>query len=195
MKLYVPGRRREPEVTPDAGADLTAQLAPATGKGRPTPRRNEAQGRRTGPPPPPPTTRKEAYKRMRANSSSAAAGQRDERALPVRDQGPRRALVRNIVDSRRNVGSVFLGVAVVLLVSLVAPPAVKGYATMLMLLFFVLLVVDSVLLGRRIRKIVDERFPDHPEKTGTLVFYGINRTTLPRRWRFPKAQVAPGAQI
>jgi len=49
----LPGRRTADETTPDPSADLTDQLVKSSGKGRPTPKRSEAQGRRPGPPPPP----------------------------------------------------------------------------------------------------------------------------------------------
>ncbi|GAA4308534.1 hypothetical protein GCM10023162_13260 [Klenkia terrae] len=76
MKLRLPGRRPA-ETAPDPAADLTAQLT-AAGKGRPTPKRSEAQGRRPGPPPPPPTTRKEAYKRMREQQAAGRGRAKSE---------------------------------------------------------------------------------------------------------------------
>ena len=94
MKLRLPGRRDRTEAAPDPAADLTAQLVRTSGKGRPTPKRNEAQGRRPGPPPPPPQTRKEAYKRMREQqaatrgASRAGAARGDDSYLPARDRGP-----------------------------------------------------------------------------------------------------------
>ncbi len=126
MKFRLPGRRSA-ETTPDPASDLTAQQLTAVGKGRPTPKRSEAQGRRQGPPPPPPTTRKEAYKRMReqqaANRGSAreAAARGDDSALPARDRGPEKRLVRDVVDSRRNAGSLFLVVAALVLVGYFIP--------------------------------------------------------------------------
>jgi hypothetical protein len=181
---------------------MTEQLVRAGGKGRPTPRRNEAQGRRPGPPPPPPTTRKEAYKRMREQQaarraetrSGAAAG--DDSYLPARDRGPVRKLVRDVVDSRRNVGSLFLAVAAVALVGTFAPSlAVKSYASFLLFGFFLLLIADSVVLGRKIRRTVSARFPDGDHRMKSLVWYGISRSTMVRRWRFPKAEVPLGAQL
>ncbi|WP_324277294.1 DUF3043 domain-containing protein [Blastococcus brunescens] len=165
------------------------------------PKRNEAQGRRAGPPPPPPTTRKEAYKRMRAQQASRRAETRqgaargDDAYLPARDRGPVRKLVRDVVDSRRNIGSFFLAIAGVALIGTVYPSiAVKSYATMLMIGFFLLLIVDSVVLGRKIKRTVLER---HPETTKTrgLVWYGVSRATMIRRWRFPKPDVPLGAQV
>jgi hypothetical protein len=94
VKLRLPGRRADAGTTTDPATDLSDQLVRAGGKGRPTPKRSEAQGRRQGPPPPPPTTRKEAYRRMRETQATnrgsvrAAAARGDESALPARDRGP-----------------------------------------------------------------------------------------------------------
>jgi cation transport ATPase len=202
VKLRLPGRRPASDTTPDADTDLRAQLATSLGKGRPTPKRSEAAGRRTGPVPPPPTTRKEAYKRMREQqaagrgSTREAAARGDESALPARDRGPRRRLVRDVVDARRNAGSFFLFVAALVLVGYFIPnPAVQGYTVYVWFAFFLVILADSLILGRRIKKIVTERFPDHPESMRTLIWYGISRATMIRRWRFPKPQVAQGADV
>ncbi len=204
VKLRLPGRRDRAETTDsassDASAELTEQLLKASGKGRPTPKRNEAQGRRTGPPPPPPTTRKEAYKRMRAQQALRRAEARqgaargDDSYLPARDRGPVRKLVRDIVDSRRNVGSLFLAIAGVALIGTVVPSiVVRSYASFLLFAFFLLLIVDSVVLGRRIKKKVGERFPD--ARTRGLTWYGVSRSTMIRRWRFPKPDVPLNADV
>jgi hypothetical protein len=206
VKLRLPGRRDSAETTTasgaDASTDLTEQLARAAGKGRPTPKRSEAQGRRAGPPPPPPTTRKEAYKRMRQTQASrrvesrAGAARGDDNYLPARDRGPVRKLVRDVVDSRRNVGSFFLVIAAVALVGTIAPsPAIKNYSTIVLLGFFLVMIVDSVVLSRRIKRKVAERFPNGDHKTRGLVWYGISRSTMIRRWRFPKPEVPLGADI
>jgi hypothetical protein len=203
VKLRLPGRRDRAETTGTTSTDAsTDQLVPASGKGRPTPKRSEAQGRRPGPPPPPPTTRKEAYKRMRAQQAAhrgdarRAAARGDDSYLPARDRGPVRKLVRDVVDSRRNVGSLFLAIAGVALVGALYPSlAVKAYSSYVLLGFFLLLVVDSVVLGRRIKGKVAERFPDGSQKTKGVVWYGITRSTMIRRWRFPKPDVAVGAEV
>jgi cation transport ATPase len=202
VKLRLPGRRRDAETTPDPASDLTAQQAATVGKGRPTPKRSEAQGRRSGPVPPPPTNRKEAYRRMREQQATGRGSQRealargDDSALPARDRGPVRRLVRDVVDTRRNIGSVFLFVAALIMVSLVIPsPAFKSYATIVWLVFFLAIIVDSFLLGRRISKAVNARFPEHDQRMRSLVWYGISRSTMVRRWRFPKPAVAPNAEV
>src|SRR4051812_37129839 len=104
----VVARRRTPEqpaVTqvadePGQPTDKAGTTA-ATGKGRPTPKRRDAEKRRTGPVAPPPTNRREAARRMRAETKERRTLARqalrtgDERYLPARDQGPERRLVRN----------------------------------------------------------------------------------------------------
>jgi hypothetical protein len=201
VKLRLPGRRSQSATTPDPSTDLSAQLADGVGKGRPTPKRAEAQGRRPGPPPPPPTTRKEAYKRSREQQAAARGSQRaaalagDESALPARDRGPARRLVRDVVDTRRNAGSYFLAVAGLVLIGYFIPsPAVQSYTVYVWFAFFLVIVADSFVLGRKIKRVLAERQPDHKEKTRTLVWYGISRATMVRRWRFPKARLSLGDQ-
>ena len=45
------------------------------------------------------------------------------------------------------------------------------------------------------RALVTERFPNNDQKMSSLVWYGISRSTMIRRWRFPKARVGLGADI
>jgi Protein of unknown function (DUF3043) len=204
VKLRLPGRRDRaaaPDATPATTSPDSGELR-GSGKGRPTPKRSEAQGRRTGPPPPPPTTRKEAYKRMRQQQAAGrgearlGAARGDDSYLPARDRGPVRKLVRDVVDSRRNVGSFFIAIAGVALVGTVVPNlAVRSYATFLLFGFFIVLIIDSFVLSRKINAKVAERFPDGKEKTRGAVWYGISRSTMIRRWRFPKPEVAPGADV
>ena len=203
MKLRLPGRRASAETTDatTSDAELTDQLVKASGKGRPTPKRTEAQGRRPGPPPPPPTTRKEAYKRMRQQSAARrsetrqGAARGDDAYLPARDRGPVRKLVRDVVDSRRNVGSFFLAIAGVALIGTIVPSlVVRNYASFLLFGFFLLLIVDSVVLGRKIKRRVADRFPEQ-QKTRGLIWYGVSRATMIRRWRFPKPEVPLGADV
>ena len=200
MKLRLPGRRNAADTTapaaPEDSSELTAQLVKSAGKGRPTPRRNEAQGRRPGPPPPPPTTRREAYRRMREQQASrrtdarGAAARGDEAFLPARDRGPVRKTVRDLVDSRRNVGSWFLAVAGIALIGTFVPSqTLRGYASFLLFGFFLLLIVDSVVLNRKIKRTLAERFPAGTEKVRGASWYGISRATMIRRWRFPKPEV------
>ena len=139
---------------------------------------------------------------MRANQAARrtetrqGAARGDEAYLPARDRGPVRKLVRDVVDSRRNLGSFFLPVAALILVGYFVPdPAVQGYTVLMWMAYFVVFIGDSVVLGRRISRTVRSRFPDGGNKTKILVWYGISSSTMIRRWRFPKPEVAFGQLV
>ena len=207
MKLRLPGRRDRAETTDETTTGTPAvesegRVVTTSGKGRPTPKRSVAQGRRPGPPPPPPTTRKEAYKRMREQQAARRADSRagmargDDSYLPARDRGPVRKLVRDVVVSRRNVGSWFLLIAAVALIGTIVPSlVVRAYASYVLFGFFLILIVDSVILSRKVKAKVAERFPDGSGKTKGVVWYAVSRSTMIRRWRFPKPDVPLGAEV
>lgn len=182
--------------TPAEAAERRRAYTPA--KGRATPKRRDAEPRRPRAAEPPPTTRREAYKRMRKRGGDrrSASGGRlaGERPLPTRDQGAEKALVRDIVDSRRNIGSIFLFVALIVFVAYLSQSAaIRAWAISAWLVIFLLIAVDSFLLAGRIRKAVAARFPE--SRVRGLGWYGIQRSTMIRKWRLPKPQVKPGDQV
>lgn len=199
MKL----RRTRPEPAPTVTLTKPAPT-PARGsaaKGRPTPKRRDADPRRRGPVAPPPTTRREAYRRMKADGSDKRTAVREsarrgeDAALPSRDRGPVRRLVRDVVDTRRSVASLFLPFAVLFLAGYFIPNgSAQNYLVLAWTAFFVLVIVDSATLARRLSRTVKARFPDEPKARGTT-FYGIQRSTMIRRWRFPKPVVGPNDRI
>ncbi|MFF1638455.1 DUF3043 domain-containing protein [Streptomyces sp. NPDC058246] len=169
---------------------------PQAPKGRPTPKRSEAQTQRrcvanT------PTTRKEAAKRQRDDRRAQMERQRqalasgDERYLPARDKGPVRKFARDFVDSRFCVAEFFLPLAVVILVlSMVRVGSLQNIALLLWLVVIVLIVVDSIGTAIRLKKQLNARFPDLPKKGA--VAYALMRTLQMRRLRLPKPQVKRG---
>jgi hypothetical protein len=72
---------------------------------------------------------------------------------------------------------------------------VKNYATLVLLGFFLVMIVDSVILSRRIKSKVAEHFPKGDHSSRGMAWYGISRSTMIRRWRFPKPDVALGADV
>ncbi|MEV5959396.1 DUF3043 domain-containing protein [Streptomyces sp. NPDC051987] len=169
---------------------------PQAPKGRPTPKRSEAQSQRRSVANTP-TTRKDAAKRQRDERRTAMERQRqalatgDERYLPARDKGPVRRFARDWVDSRFNVAEFFLPLAVVILVmSVVNNTAIKNIALLLWLVVIVLIVLDAAVSGFRLRKRLAERFPDQNRRGA--VAYGLMRSLQMRRLRLPKPQVKRG---
>jgi len=174
------------------------------GKGRPTPKRSEARGRRTGPVAPPPQTRKEAAQRARDAAAASrtrikeGAARGEDRYLAPRDAGPVRAAVRDIVDSRRNVGVLLLPLAVVLVIAQVTASAtgnrrILDLALTIWLAGLLVLAADLVLTAVAIRRVARELAPG--ERTGRHIGYGLLRSTVIRRFRLPPARVSPGRAV
>ncbi|MFE9306997.1 DUF3043 domain-containing protein [Streptomyces sp. NPDC088353] len=169
---------------------------PQAPKGRPTPKRSEARSQRrsvanTS------MTRKDAAKRQREERRVQLERQRqalasgDERYLPARDKGPVRRFARDFVDSRFNIAEFFLPMAVVILVlSMIRVPALQNIALLLWLVVIVLIVLDSAASGFRLKKRLNERFPDQ-NKRGAVA-YALMRSLQMRRLRLPKPQVKRG---
>jgi hypothetical protein len=141
---------------------------------------------------------KELREDRRRERTEAMQGMRqgDERYLMARDRGPERRLVRDIVDSRRNIGSYFiLGALIVLVGSITKVSIVVLVSNILWFALALLMVVDSVLIARRVKRLVKERFPKTDQRVGSLQLYGIMRALQFRRFRTPKPQVKTGDKV
>jgi hypothetical protein len=170
------------------------------GKGRPTPKRSEKQRGRTGPVTPPPQTRKEAARRRKEQAAAErrrtreGAQRGDERYLTKRDAGPVRALVRDVVDTRRNVGVLLLPLAVVLIATnLTGSRQLQSLALLVWLAAILAVAADLAVLTVLIRRRVRAAFPDE-RRRGGHVAYGLLRSTVLRRFRLPPPRVSPGGR-
>jgi hypothetical protein len=202
------------EATSDAEA-----TSPRTGtapKGRPTPKR--AQGKR-GPIAPAPMTTSEARKRRkeiggpklsREERKAASATRRadmadrrekmmagEESYLLPRDKGPVRRYARDIVDSRRNVLGLFMPSALGLIFITYAVPSVplQRLLAPAMLVLVLIMAIDALLIGRKVNKLVDAKFPDNTESGWKLGFYAASRASQLRRMRAPRPQVNRGDSV
>lgn len=190
----------------ESGAtQVEARPTHTPGKGRPTPKRREAEGRRRGPVPPPPMTQREAMKRSRVNKGDrrkATAERRermaagDDKYLLARDKGPVKAYVRNIVDSRRHLIGLFMPLALLVLVTMVAPsPLIKYYAAPTTIVILVVMIAEGLLLGRTVVKKVREKFPEATDRSVGLGWYSFVRASQVRKLRIPKPMVKPGDTV
>lgn len=191
-------RSRSAASTPPA--EEAAPTRPGS-KGRPTRTRKEAEAARRRPLVP--QDRKDARRRSREaskverNKAQVALMSGDEANMPYQHRGPQRRLVRDLVDSRHNVGEYFFPTAlVIMLFALVVPFVVPSAANvtsvaMLVVLWggIILCIVDAILLRRRLRARLTARFGEVGQG---LVTYGVMRALQIRRWRLPKAQVRHG---
>jgi len=170
------------------------------GKGRPTPKRRDAQKRRRGPVP---TDKKEAAAQRRAQARETRMLQRqallsgDERHLPARDAGPAKRLARDVVDSRFTLGQIFFGMILVVLAASFAIP--HDYNTVLAavnLLSFVAVIavfVDSLRVGRKAKSMVTAAYGDKDAYGVTA--YATIRAMQPRRFRRPPPKVKRGESV
>jgi hypothetical protein len=168
-------------------------------KGAPTPKRSEAQsGRRQ--PYQAPTDRKAAAAQSRERGRDdrarrTAALQRGEQwALPRKDQGPVRALARDVVDARRGIGEYYMVMVVVLIILLVLPGnSTKLIADAVVVTLFLLILGEGYLVGNKIKKLAAERFPG--QSTQGVTIYATMRGISLRRMRIPKPRVNRGDKV
>lgn len=185
-------------------------------KGKPTPKRN--QGRR-GPVAPAPMTAAEARKRRketggpklsREEKKAASVARRadmaerrekmmagEETYLLPRDKGPVRRFVRDVVDSRRNLLGLFMPAALGLIFLIMAVPSVQIQRLLspAILILVLIMVLDGFWVGRKVNKLVDEKFPDNTESGWKLGFYAASRASQLRRMRAPRPQVNRGDKV
>jgi hypothetical protein len=169
------------------------------GKGRPTPKRSEAERRRRQPYTAP-KDRKEAARagrdRQREDRSRRMQAMRrgEEWALMPRDRGPAKALIRNYVDSRRRLSEFYMYGLPVLFVLLILSKPAPGIVVIIDPLIIVaagIMIIEGIFISRRARALVTQRLPG--EGTRGVGLYGAMRAMQPRPLRSPKPQVKPGA--
>jgi hypothetical protein len=189
-----------------AAADLTddQQARPARSsvtapKGTPTPKRSEAQGSRRQPYQAP-TDRKAASQqsRQRGRDDRARRTQALQRgeswALPRKDQGPVRALARDVVDARRGIGEWYMIMVFVLIVLLVLPGnSTKVIADAVVAALLALIIGEGWFVSKKVKRLAAERFPG--QSTQGLAMYTTMRGISMRRMRVPKPRVNRGDQV
>jgi hypothetical protein len=210
-------------VASDAQAVEAAQSTGAPGgitapKGKPTPKRSQAT-RKRGPLPPAPMTTAEARRRRKEIGGPKLT--RDERKserlvrradmadrrekmmagedayLLPRDKGPVRRFVRDVVDSRRNVLGLFMPSAIALIFVMLGMPslAVQRLISPAMLVLVLIMAIDGFLVGRRVNRLVDQKFSNNTESGWKLGFYAASRASQLRRMRAPRPQVSRGDKV
>jgi hypothetical protein len=180
-----------------------------TGKGRPTPKRSEAEANRyrsvtgsttsgrnrssTAAPSRKLTPEEKSKVRSERNKQVQAMRRGEEWALQPRDRGPMKKLARDYVDAHRRPSEFYMYALIVLVISLVAGKAHKALNSdlqFLLLAIIAVIIVDALLLRRSISKLAKERLPG--QSTRGITFYAIMRALQLRRFRNPAPGVKPG---
>jgi ABC-type bacteriocin/lantibiotic exporter with double-glycine peptidase domain len=146
-------------------------------KGKPTPKRkvSEAKLKVSSLSPAASKEAKRALKeqaRIRRLEARAAYMRGEESALPYRDKGPARRFVRNYIDERRSFAEYFLVLIVfILFLTLIPIPTVQLAAVAIMYSAMVVITIDGIVLSRRLKKLVSEKYPDEPTNLLNLEDY------------------------
>jgi Protein of unknown function (DUF3043) len=168
-------------------------------KGRPTPKRSEAEKRRREPYTAP-GDRKAAAGQVRGRERNdrtrrmEAMRRGEDWALPRKDKGPVRALARDVVDARRGIAEYYL-YGIVVLILLLFVPALKGTVIVDVIILAVLAVIagEGWYVSRKVLKLARERFPG--ESTHGVAMYTALRGTQLRKMRMPAPRVQRGEKV
>src|SRR5579859_3776199 len=187
--------------SPDGPAQVKQPRSPAeAAKGRPTPKRSEAERNRRQPitgarPAPAPRTPEDKAKARTDRTRRYDAMRKGEAwALNPRDRGPAKALARDYVDSKRRVSEYYMYILVVLLVAVfIRNKAEQEFVSPLVLALVLIILVDAQLLRRGLNRLMAERLPG--ESTRGLTVYSVMRALQIRRFRVPAPRVKPGEKI
>jgi hypothetical protein len=179
--------RRKAEAVAEPEPAPPTTVVPGGKKDRPTPTRKEAEA-----------ARRQRVRQQMTNRQSRQVAARQARAdrmkaLAQRDQAPEKALMRDYIDARLNLGEFLLpSVVVILAITLLGSyfPNVAVLTTLLMYLFILAVFVDGFLMWRGFKRVLAERQPNAP--TRGLLMYGMTRSTQIRRFRLPPPRIKRG---
>ena len=187
--------------SPDGPAEAKQPRSPAeAAKGRPTPKRSEAERHRRQPitgsraPATPRTPEDKAKARSERGRKYEAMKKGESWALNPRDRGPAKALARDYIDSKRRISEYYMYILVVLLVAVfLKNKAEQTFISPLVLVLVLIILVDAQLIRRGLNRLVAERLPG--ESTRGVTLYAVMRALQIRRFRMPVPRVKPGEKI
>lgn len=185
--------RSETDTTPASAVDKVG------GKGRPTPSRREAEAAAKARAKVP-RNRKEVAQAQRAARSESSQKVRsamksgDERYFMPRDQGPVRRFCRDFVDSRFSFIELMIPLLIVTMVLGYSGNAqLASIGNTILVGTMLLVVVDMLVMRRRLRKELTRRFPDEDQKG--ITYYVIMRSLQMKFMRLPKSRVKIGQEL
>jgi hypothetical protein len=188
-----------PGTLPGDADRAAAGHATTPAKGRPTPKRSEAERRRRNPTATP-GDRKAATGQSRTRDRAERARKYEamkrgeDWALAARDRGPIKALTRDYVDGKRRISEFYMYILLVLMLLLFArSTAVAAFLYPLVLVMVVVIAIEGFLVARAVRKLAAQRFPS--ESTRGITMYAIMRSLQIRRFRMPAPRVKPGGKV
>ena len=207
------GQAQDSQGTQPQEAPAKSKPPAQTGKGRPTPKRSQAEANRyrsiTGsttsgrsrPAPAAPGRKLTPEEKTKARTQARADRDRqmqamkrgEDWALSPRDRGAVKQLARDYVDAHRRPSEFYMYALILLVVGLVAGKSHSGISSdmqIVLILIILVIIVDALLLRRSISKLAAERLPG--QSTRGLTFYAVMRALQLRRFRTPAPRLKPG---
>ena len=173
---------------------------PVAGKGRPTPKRRDAEAANRRPlitgdkKVDKEKSRAEAAKQRTLMDQALKTG--DEKYLPAQHKGKARRFARDYIDARWTLGEFFLPIALLVVIVMFGgtaiglPPAVVVYAILALYVVVLVAIVEAVIYSSIVRKRVLAVLGR--QQVRGLRLYTAMRSMQMRRMRLPKPQVKRG---
>jgi hypothetical protein len=166
------------------------------GKGHATPTRKEREAANLRPLVN--SDRKAASKASRAKMAESRERARigmangEEKYLVARDRGPQRRYIRDFIDARFSVGEIMIPIMfVVIILTFVQDDVFQVLAILGLWLFFILAVIDCLIVGFRVNRKLAAKFGADQLQRGNR-WYAAMRALQLRMMRLPKPQVKRG---
>ena len=167
-----------------------------SGKGHATPTRKEREAANLRPLVN--SDRKAAAKASRAKMAEARERARigmangEEKYLVARDRGPQRRFIRDFIDARFSVGEIMIPIMfLVIILTFVQDEVFQVLAILGLWIFFILAVLDCLVVGFRINRKLAAKFGADQLQKGNR-WYAAMRALQLRVMRLPKPQVKRG---
>lgn len=167
------------------------------GKGRPTPKRKDAQAQRLRPlvPKDSKAQRKAEKQRLRERENEEYEAMRSGNInkMPKAERLPWRIYIRDYVDARFNIGEYFIPVALtILIVSVIVTvlypnPVISLILMTVMYVYLFAIIIDIIVMWSKLKKKLIEKFGERAVAKGMRSgSYAWSRAIQMRRWRLPK---------
>ncbi|MDU0967694.1 MAG: DUF3043 domain-containing protein [Actinomycetaceae bacterium] len=190
--------------TEEAPEEPQRPTGKGSGKGRPTPKRKEAEKRNQHPLVGSKKEAKERKKRQREiayeRQRAALDGTGDERYLPVNDRGPYRRFIRNYIDARWSVSEFLMPILLVIIIAMFfLPGALKNAPTAARVIplygtwvLIAICIIECSIMTTRVNHALMREFNVGKEIKRGNGRYVLYRMTMPRRLRQPRPAVERG---
>jgi hypothetical protein len=187
------------QVQSEADRIAAEELAnnPVAPKGHATPTRKEREAARKRPlvGDKTPESRAISKEQQRTQRERARIGMAngEEKYLPLRDRGPQKKFIRDVVDSRWGFAELTIPILFLLVVVGYLDASLSAYVTFGLWALILFVLIDVLVLHFRLKRLLAAKFgTDRVERRG---LYHVTRSIQLRVMRLPKPQIKRGQPL